>query len=79
VKVITVRATEFAPAQKAAAAGSVQALSVSAPAAKTKFLDFNARQQNNGRTVGEMTFTDPNATLVVDPDLKGAMVVSVVR
>jgi electron transfer flavoprotein alpha subunit len=41
VKVITVRATEFAPAQKAAAAGSVQPLSVSAPAAKTKFLDFS--------------------------------------
>jgi hypothetical protein len=36
-----------------------------------KFLDFNARQQNNGRTVGEMTFTDPNATVVVDPDAPG--------
>src|ERR1043166_7612138 len=35
---------------------------------QAKFLDFNARQQNNGRTVGEMTFTDPNATLPVDPD-----------
>lgn len=32
-----------------------------------KFLDFNAREQNNGNTVGEMTFTDPNAT-IVDPD-----------
>ena len=41
VKVITVRATEFAPAAKAGAAGSVQALSVAAPAAKTKFVEFN--------------------------------------
>ena len=40
VKVITVRATEFAAAPKAASAGTVQALSVSAPAAKTKFVAF---------------------------------------
>ena len=33
-----------------------------------KFLEFNARVQNNGRTVGEMSFTDPSATLVADPD-----------
>ena len=31
-------------------------------------LDFNARVQNNGRTVGEMMFSDPAATPVVDPD-----------
>jgi hypothetical protein len=31
-------------------------------------LDFNAREQNNGRTVGEMTFSDPAATPVADPD-----------
>ncbi|HZX95927.1 MAG TPA: electron transfer flavoprotein subunit alpha/FixB family protein [Myxococcales bacterium] len=41
VKVITVRATEFAAAQKAGSAGNVQALSVSAPAAKTRFIEFN--------------------------------------
>src|SRR5690348_6994757 len=41
VKVISVRATEFAAAQKAASAGSVQALSVTVPAAKTKFVEFN--------------------------------------
>src|SRR5207245_9309087 len=40
VKVITVRATEFAPAQKGAAAGEVKALSVEAPPAKTKFVEF---------------------------------------
>lgn len=33
-----------------------------------KFLKFNARQQNNGRTVGEMSFTDPNLNVVDDPD-----------
>jgi hypothetical protein len=31
-------------------------------------LDFHARVQNNGRTVGEMTFSDPAATPVADPD-----------
>lgn len=31
-------------------------------------LEFNARIQNNGRTVGEMTFSDQGATLVPDPD-----------
>jgi hypothetical protein len=36
-----------------------------------KFLKFNARTQNNGRTVGEMTFTDPNASLSGDPDAPG--------
>jgi hypothetical protein len=36
-----------------------------------KFLEFNARQQNNGRVVGEMSFTDPNASLVGDPDASG--------
>lgn len=33
-----------------------------------KFLQFNARQQNNGRTVGEMSFTDPNVSIIDDPD-----------
>jgi len=33
-----------------------------------KYLNFNARVQNNGRTVGEMTFTDPDASPVADPD-----------
>ena len=37
-----------------------------------KFLEFDARQQNNGNTVGQMSFTDPNASLVVDPDAGGA-------
>jgi electron transfer flavoprotein alpha subunit len=41
VKVITVRATEFAPAQKAASPGAVQPLSVAAPSPKTKFVEFN--------------------------------------
>ena len=37
----TVRATEFAVAQKAASAGQVQPLQVAAPAAKTKFVEFS--------------------------------------
>ena len=36
-----------------------------------KFLKFNARTQNNGRTVGEMTFADPNASPGGDPDNPG--------
>jgi electron transfer flavoprotein alpha subunit len=41
VKVITVRATEFAPAQKSGSGGSVQQLGAGAPSPKTKFLEFN--------------------------------------
>jgi len=41
VKVVTVRATEFAPAQKGGSAGNVQSLAVSPPAPKTKFVEFN--------------------------------------
>ena len=41
VKVVTVRATEFAAAQKGAAAGQVKPLSVSVPQAKTKFIEFS--------------------------------------
>ena len=33
-----------------------------------KYLDFNARVQNNGNTVGEMTFSDPAVVPVGDPD-----------
>jgi hypothetical protein len=38
----------------------------------TRFLEFNAREQNNGRTVGEMTFSDPAVVPVGDPDSPGA-------
>jgi electron transfer flavoprotein alpha subunit len=41
VKVITVRATEFATAQKGGQAGTGQPLAVTAPAAKTRFVEFN--------------------------------------
>jgi electron transfer flavoprotein alpha subunit len=41
VKVISVRATEFKAAEKAATAGKVEALTIAAPAAKTKFVGFN--------------------------------------
>jgi len=36
-------------------------------------LEFHARVQNNGRTVGEMTFSDPAAVPVPDPDDPGAI------
>jgi len=35
---------------------------------KIRNLEFNARNQNNGRTVGEMTFSDQAAVPVPDPD-----------
>lgn len=35
---------------------------------QARFLEFNARQQNNGRVVGDMTFSDPNVVAVADPD-----------
>jgi len=40
VKVVSVRATEFAAAQKAGSAGAVQQLSVQAASPKTKFVEF---------------------------------------
>ena len=33
-----------------------------------RFLEFNAREQNKGTVVGEMSFTDPNTAVVDDPD-----------
>ena len=35
---------------------------------QAKNLEFNARVQNNGRTVGEMTFVDQSVVPVPDPD-----------
>jgi hypothetical protein len=55
----------FAGADGPSATGSFQ---FTVDEGQPKFLDFNAREQNNGHTVGQMTFTDPNATVVVDPD-----------
>lgn len=34
-----------------------------------KFLEFNAREQNNGKIVGQMSFTDPSGSVVIDPDV----------
>ena len=33
-----------------------------------RYLDFNAREQNKGTVVGEMTFSDPSVVPVGDPD-----------
>jgi hypothetical protein len=62
---IALPSLSFAGADGPSASGSFQ---FALEGAQPKFLEFNARQQNNGRTVGEMTFIDPNATVVVDPD-----------
>lgn len=37
-----------------------------------RFLEFNAREQNKGSVVGEMTFSDPAAIVVPDPDASEA-------
>lgn len=42
-------------------------------AGQARSLEFHARVQNNGRTVGEMTFSDPAAVPVSDPDDPGAI------
>ena len=55
----------FAGADGPSATGSFQ---FTIDGDQPKYLDFNARRQNNGRTVGEMSFTDPNASPVADPD-----------
>ena len=34
----------------------------------SRFLEFNAREQNKGTVVGEMTFSDPSVVPVDDPD-----------
>jgi len=62
---IALPSLSFAGADGPSATGSFQ---FNVDEGQPKYLDFNARQQNNGRTVGEMTFTDPNAAVVVDPD-----------
>src|ERR1044072_9755171 len=33
-----------------------------------RYLDFNAREQNKGTVVGEMTFSDPSVVPIGDPD-----------
>ena len=55
----------FAGADGPSATGSFQfALEDGHP----RFLEFNAREQNKGTVVGGMSFTDPNITIVDDPD-----------
>ena len=41
---------------------------------QSRFLEFNAREQNKGTIVGEMTFSDPSAVPVDDPDVSGGSV-----
>ena len=61
---VVLPAISFAGADGPSATGSFEfALEDGQP----RFLEFDAREQNNGRVVGEMSFTDPNASLV-DPE-----------
>ena len=54
----------FAGADGPSASGSFQFTLDDHP----RFLEFNVRQQNKDTVVGEMSFTDPNTTVVDDPD-----------
>ncbi|HXQ74832.1 MAG TPA: hypothetical protein VN844_30285 [Pyrinomonadaceae bacterium] len=65
---LTLTPLTFAGANGPSANGSFQfALEDDQP----RFLEFNAREQNKGNVVGEMSFTDPNASVVIDPDAIG--------
>ena len=65
VVTLTLPVLTFAGADGPSATGSFQ---FTLEDGHTRFLDFNARQQNNGRVVGEMTFSDPSVIPVQDPD-----------
>lgn len=68
---LTLTPLTFAGANGPSANGSFQfALEDGQP----RFLEFNAREQNKGSVVGEMSFTDPNASVVIDPDASGGAV-----
>jgi hypothetical protein len=55
----------FAGAEGASAAGSFK---FELEDGATKFLEFNASEQADGQALGEMTFSDPTAIPVQDPD-----------
>src|SRR5262245_4067569 len=62
---IALPALTFAGADGPSATGNFQ---FTLEDGQTRFLEFNARQQNNGRIVGGMTFSDPSVVAVEDPD-----------
>jgi hypothetical protein len=55
----------FAGADGPSATGSFQ---IAFEDGAARFLEFNAREQNKGTVVGEMTFSDPTVIPVGDPD-----------
>ena len=68
VVTLTLPALTFAGSDGPSASGNFQ---FSLEDGQSRFLEFNAREQNKGTVVGEMTFSDPSFTPVDDPDAGG--------
>ena len=68
VVTLTLPALTFAGNDGPSASGNFQ---FSLEDGQSKFLEFNAREQNKGTIVGEMTFSDPSVVPVDDPDVSG--------
>lgn len=62
---LTLPALTFAGNDGPSASGNFQ---FSLEDGQPRYLDFNAREQNKGTVVGEMTFSDPSVVPVGDPD-----------
>ncbi len=62
---LTLPALTFAGSDGPSASGNFQ---FSLEDGQPRYLDFNAREQNKGTVVGEMTFSDPSVVPVADPD-----------
>ena len=65
VVTLTLPALTFAGNDGPSATGNFQ---FSLEDGQSRFLEFNAREQNKGTVVGEMTFSDPSVVPVGDPD-----------
>ena len=68
VVTLTLPSLTFAGSDGPSASGNFQ---FSLDDGQDRFLEFNAREQNKGTVVGEMTFSDPSAVPVGDPDSSG--------
>jgi hypothetical protein len=69
VVTLTLPALTFAGNDGPSATGNFQ---FSLEDGQPRFLEFNAREQNKGTIVGEMTFSDPSVVPVGDPDSEGS-------
>jgi hypothetical protein len=68
VVTLTLPSLTFAGADGPSASGNFQ---FSLEDGQSRFLEFNAREQNKGTVVGDMTFSDPAFVPVEDPDVSG--------